>query len=179
MRRATSLLLLNGAFMAVAFGGHKERSWKTAHVLDSTVSLERYVTGAVTQTNGTATSVGASTTTGEATAVSIGGVTAAAGSSSTSSVATTAGNSTSTTRLQNVTIQSNELLLVTDEFLYIIRDERRRGGPLLATAIANRHHGCRFIVGDDVKYSQEKGDLWVLDADGKECKVPILRQERR
>jgi hypothetical protein len=45
--------------------------------------------------------------------------------------------------------------------------------------IANRRHGCRFIVGDNVKYSQEKGDLWVLDADGKEFKVPILRQERR
>jgi len=45
--------------------------------------------------------------------------------------------------------------------------------------IANHRHGCRFVVGDDVKYSQERGDLWVLDADGKECKEPILRQERR
>lgn len=177
--RGVIFLLLLIAPLSLAFGGHKDRDWKTAHVLDSTVSFQRYIAGAVTQTNGTATTVGSSSTTGSATAVGGAGLVTATRESNTSSQSTTAGNSTSITRLQSVTIQANELVLVATQFVYIIRDERRTGGPLLERAIANHHHGCRFIIGDDVKYSQEKGDLWVLDADGKECKVPILRQERR
>jgi hypothetical protein len=171
MRTATNLLLLNGMLLASAFAGHKDRDWKTAHVLDSTVSLQRYVTGATTQTNGSSTTFGEA----NATAVTAGGFTTANGTSA----ATTTGSSTSTTRLESVTIQASELVLVSDGFLYIVQDERRRGGPLLETMIANHRHGCRFVVGDDVKYAQEKGSLWVLDADGKECKVAILRQERR
>jgi hypothetical protein len=46
-------------------------------------------------------------------------------------------------------------------------------------AINNRHHGCRFIVGEDIKYAQEKGYLWVLDPDGRECKIPIMRQQAK
>jgi len=171
MARTAKVLLLIGILVAFGFAKKKDRDWKIAHVLDSTVSLQRYVTGAVSQTSGTSTTTGQS----NATAAAAGNVATANGSST----ATTASNSTSTTRLQSVTIQANELVLVADQYLYIIRDERRSGGPILERALANRHHGCRFIVGDDVKYSQEKGDLWVLDADGKECKVPILRQERR
>jgi hypothetical protein len=44
-------------------------------------------------------------------------------------------------------------------------------------ALANRKHGCRFVIGEDIKYAQEKGYLWVLDPDGKECKIPIIRQQ--
>jgi hypothetical protein len=89
------------------------------------------------------------------------------------------GTATSTTSLQQVTIRDTELMIVGDQYLYIIEDYHRKGGPILVNALANRHHGCRFVVGEDIKYSQEKGDLHVLDADGKECKLPILRQERR
>jgi hypothetical protein len=45
--------------------------------------------------------------------------------------------------------------------------------------IVNRKHGCRFIVGEDIRYSQQKGYLWVLDPDDKECKTEIIRQEKR
>jgi hypothetical protein len=67
---------------------------------------------------------------------------------------------------------------VTDRYLYIIEDSRSfvPGRPLM-NAINNRHHGCRFIVGEDIKYAQEKGYLWILDPDGRECKVPVLRQQ--
>jgi len=44
------------------------------------------------------------------------------------------------------------------------------------TGSARSH--CRFIVGDDVKYRQEKSMLRVVDADGKECTGEIVRQER-
>ena len=49
---------------------------------------------------------------------------------------------------------------------------------MLTNAIANRKHGCRFIIGDQAKYAQEKNYLYVLDADGKECTLDITRQER-
>lgn len=44
--------------------------------------------------------------------------------------------------------------------------------------IDHSKHPCRFIVGDDVRYVQEKGKLDVLDADAKGCKLDIFRQER-
>ena len=80
------------------------------------------------------------------------------------------------------TINDKQLSLMGDEYSYVIEDTRTEGstslGGLAARAIANKHHGCRFIVGSDVKYWQEKFTLHVIDADGKECKVEVLRQEQ-
>lgn len=153
------MLALAACLLASALFAAKQRDWKTGKVIDSTMSQNSYVTGAVTNSsaNGgiTATTIG-NTTTGTANA-----------------------QSTSSTTVQRVTVQRNELLILGDDYSYIIEDTHRKGGPLLATALANRKHGCRFIVGDDIKYAQEKGDLWVIDADGKECKVPIVRQQKR
>ncbi len=63
-----------------------------------------------------------------------------------------------------------------------MEDTRISGGhglvAITSHAIAKRKHGCRFIVGDEVKFWQEKAVLHVVDADGKECKLDILRQER-
>jgi TonB family protein len=74
------------------------------------------------------------------------------------------------------------LAIVGEDYAYVIVDTTREGGDTLTAIgniIASRHHGCRFVVGEDVQYSQEKGTLFVIDADGKECKATILRQERR
>jgi hypothetical protein len=73
------------------------------------------------------------------------------------------------------------LIVVGVDYLYTVQDSRRHDLPL-TSVMANREHGCRFIVGDEVKYAQENRDkrhLYVLDADGKECKLDIVRQERR
>src|SRR5215469_8760026 len=88
-----------------------------------------------------------------------------------------------TDTVHSLTIMDNQLGLLGTEFAYVIEDTRIGGvghGVVGITqrAISNRHHGCRFIVGDDVRYWQEKAILHVLDADGKECKVDVLRQER-
>jgi hypothetical protein len=80
------------------------------------------------------------------------------------------------------TIRDSDLMILGNEFAYVIEDTRVSGRTSLVglteCAIANRHHGCRFIVGDEVKYYQEKAVLHVIDVDGKECKTDILRQER-
>jgi hypothetical protein len=79
-------------------------------------------------------------------------------------------------------IRDNELVILSSEFGYVVEDTRITGGSSTAEAvghaIANRRHGCHFIVGDDIRFWQEKAVLHVFDADRKECKVDILRQER-
>lgn len=73
-------------------------------------------------------------------------------------------------------------MILGNDFAYVIEDSRVTGKTSLIgiteRAISNRHHGCPFIVGDNAKYFQEKAILHILDADGKECKVEVLRQER-
>jgi hypothetical protein len=80
------------------------------------------------------------------------------------------------------TIRDTDLMILGDDFAYVIEDSRVSGRTsligLTERTISNRHHGCRFIVGDDVKYYQEKATLHIIDADGKECKAEVLRQER-
>jgi hypothetical protein len=80
------------------------------------------------------------------------------------------------------TINDTQLMILGDEFAYVIEDTRVSGSTsllgLAGRAVSNRHHGCRFIVGDDIKYWQERAILHVLDTDGKECKAEVLRQER-
>ncbi len=79
-------------------------------------------------------------------------------------------------------IRDADLILVSDDFIYVIEDRRVGGNTSLfgvtARAVSNRHHGCRFIIADDIRYWQEKAFLHVRDADGKECRVEIKRQER-
>ena len=84
---------------------------------------------------------------------------------------------------QSMTIRDTQLVIAGDEFAYVIEDTRTQGGfstvhGAIIHAVVSRHHGCRFIVGDSVKFFQEKAVLRVIDADGKECKAEVLRQER-
>jgi len=126
--------------------------WKIGKVLDSTAAKTYFETGSTSEASGTI----------------IGGDLEVS----------------SKTKVQTRTILATQLLIVGAEFAYTINDTRVRnsgGGilpDLIGNSVANRHHGCRFIVGDNVKYYQEKAELHVIDADGKECKTEILRQER-
>ena len=95
---------------------------------------------------------------------------------------TTATGSSQTT-IQSMSVRNTQLLIVSDEFAYLVNDTRTQGGfstfhGAVISAISNRHHGCRFIVGDNLKFYQDKALLHVIDTDGKECKVEVLRQER-
>ena len=80
--------------------------------------------------------------------------------------------------LNQVTVREAQVRIVGKEFEYLAYDSTSAQTGLLTRTIANRKHGCRFIVNDEVKYVQEKSKLYVRDADGKECKLDILRQER-
>jgi hypothetical protein len=106
--------------------------------------------------------------------------------STTSSTATPNGRDvdvSSTTVIHSMTVKDTQLLIVGDEFAYVVTDTRASGGGgglvgITSRAVTNRHHGCRFIVGDDVKFYQDKAILHVIDVDGKECKAEVVRQER-
>jgi hypothetical protein len=133
---------------------------ETGKVLDSSSTQSTYVTGSTTNT---------STDVGGTVSPDYGG----------GSTVNARANSTGNMIVHRVSVQTNELLIAGDTYLYVICDERRKGGPILSTALHNRHHGCRFIVGEDIRYAQEMGDLYVIDADGNECKTPILPKQRR
>jgi hypothetical protein len=150
----TALLLV---VLPILLFGAKDHAWKTGKVLDSATAKTYVPAGATTTTNASTSGSGWNATT----------------------------TATSQTRIQQMEIRDTQLLIVSDEFAYVVEDTRKKGGgggPIvpgaIAGALANRHHGCRFIVGDDVKFYQDKASLHVIDTDGKECKVEVLRQER-
>lgn len=101
---------------------------------------------------------------------------------STSETSGDASSSTTDTKVRTIDIRTTQVVIVGEEFAYIVNDTRNGGSGNIYTAIghavANRKHGCRYIIGDQVKYYQDKGTLHVIDADGKECKTEIMRQER-
>jgi hypothetical protein len=80
--------------------------------------------------------------------------------------------------LNRAEVQETKVRIVGKDYDYIAYDATSAQAGLLSRAIANRKHGCRFIVNDEVKFAQEKDKLYVRDADGKECRLDILRQER-
>jgi len=165
--RLAAVLAVILAFTCAA--KEKDRIWKTGKVLDSQLAKTFVQTGSSSQTNGTATTNGTvtATTFGGTTTGTFGGTTTARG--------------TSETQIHSMTIQDTQLLIVADDFLYVVNDTVLKGIGLngsLARAIANRKHGCHVIIGDPVQYSQDKSTLYVMDVDGKECKMEIVRQER-
>jgi len=143
----------------VARTGKQQRDWKTGKVLDSETSRDVYVTGSTSSDDTTGT------------------ISHDSGAGSTIDTHTTG-----STTVHRVTVKRNELLILGDVYVYSIEDSTRRGGAGLlgvaVQAVANRKHGCRFVVGEEIKYWQEKSLLHVIDVDGKECKADILRQER-
>jgi hypothetical protein len=156
----------------------KDRNWQTGRVLNAAMSRQVYDLGSVSSTSGTATASGTGTANMGATATTVGNTTTMQGTAVANSSATARGQSNTYTAIQRAAVRSDELLLVTEKYIYVIEDTRSyMPGRPLANALNNRHHGCRYIVGEDIKYSQEKGFLWVLDPDGRECKVAILRQQ--
>lgn len=138
----------------------KERNWQIGKVLDSESARTYIPTGASTS------------------ATTAGTVSPDYGSGS-----TVHANTSAQTQIHQMAIQDTELLIVGTEFAYIVDDRVAKsvGVPshgVVSRAIMNRKHGCRFVMSDEIKYSQEKAKLYVIDADGKECKLDILRQER-
>jgi hypothetical protein len=67
------------------------------------------------------------------------------------------------------TTTAAELQIFGDVYAYTARD--------LGTGSLVRHP-CRYIVGDPVKYVQEGRVLFLIDADGRECRAAVMVQER-
>jgi hypothetical protein len=62
----------------------------------------------------------------------------------------------------HIEVKTNRLTILGDGYVYTAETKRNN----------------RFIVGDEIKYAQDKRSLYVLDADGKECRLDIVRQEK-
>jgi len=167
MLRVLRFALLTAIAASSALAAKKDLAWKTGKVLDSQAAKTYFQSGATTN--------GSSDTTASGSAVTYGNITTSSAAAHT--------NSSAETQIHHMAIQSTQLLIVGNEYAYLVNDdvEKAVGSPLrgsLSRAIANRKHGCRYIVGDSIQYAQEKNNLWVTDGDGKKCKLEIVRQER-
>jgi len=146
--RHFNTILVIFSFAALSANANKGADWITGKILDSN-AVRTYVDSSATA-NITATS--STTSVGQA-------------------------------RIRTMAIQETQLLVAGKEYAYLINDPVAkpvglRTHGIVTRKIMNHGHGCRFIVGDDIKYYQDKSTLHVIDADGKECKLDILRQER-
>jgi len=79
-------------------------------------------------------------------------------------------------------VKTTDLFIVGQKYIYEVEDSVQQGSVgwlgLVAELVRNRKHGCRFVIGEDIKFAQEKGHLYVIDPDGKECKAEVVRQEK-
>ncbi|HXE13970.1 MAG TPA: hypothetical protein VN633_17710 [Bryobacteraceae bacterium] len=167
MLRVVRFALLTAIAASSVWAAKKDLAWKTGKVLDSQAAKAYFQSGATTNGSSDTTAFGSATTYGNTTTAS----------------ATAHTNSNAETQIHHMAIESTQLVIVGDEYTYLVNDdvEKAVGPPLrgsLGRAIANRKHGCRYIVGDSIQYAQEKSNLWVTDGDGKKCKLEIVRQER-
>lgn len=64
-----------------------------------------------------------------------------------------------------ITVTTAELSITGAGYIFTVRD-------------ADSKKPCRYIVGDNVKYVQDKLLMYLIDADGTECKGQIMKQER-
>ncbi|MBV9082880.1 MAG: hypothetical protein JOZ62_09405, partial [Acidobacteriaceae bacterium] len=86
----------------------------------------------------------------------------------------------STIRIIHRQVTDTNVIIRGAEYEYVAEREpssylQSRTG-VISGILLSRDHGCRFIVGDRADYSAEGGKLYVIDADGKQCKLNIIRQ---
>lgn len=178
--KVTTLTLLSCMLAWVAFGAKKERDWKLGSVLDSKMSTQAIVTGSTTHTSGSATASGSGTANTTGTATTLGNTTTIDSATAMNGTATARGQSSSWTAIQRIAVQSNELLIIADKYLYVIQDVRTHipGAPL-RNALANRKHGCRFYCGR--RHPLFSGKRRSLGArPGRQgTQDPIVRQEAK
>jgi hypothetical protein len=148
-----------------------DHNWLTGKVLDANAKRDIVQTGSTFHANTFGT--GTATTSGSRYNNNYNAITQASGQSAT----------TGYSRVQHEVFQENQIVIQGVQYLYTVDDLTKKATDFLqqgalARAIANRKHGCRMIIGDPVLYEQAKDKLFVQDADGKVCKMDIVRQER-
>ncbi len=80
------------------------------------------------------------------------------------------------TQATTATVKETHVVIEGADYTYTINDQTVREPGVIA--LRKSTHGCRYIVGEEIKYVAEQRILFVQDVDGKECKVEILRQAK-
>ena len=153
------------SILTVFASAAKQRDWQTGKVTDAESYRRTYTAGTTSQSTTTGT-IGPDYGTGS----------------------TVNATTKTTTSVEHTQVKTSLVLIVSEHYVYYVEDSTTKFGPTEGSSgagyqvgriLRNRKHGCRFVVGEGVKYAQEKGTLHVVDADGKECSLGILRQEKR
>ena len=151
-------LVLCGLMLSLwVFGAKNERDWKIGKVVDSAVSSREYTRGAIT------------------TATTAGTVSPDYGAGS-----TVHGTTTATTTVRHVEVDTNNLAVVGAEYIYTVQDST---GTAAAGCLGRRWR-TESTVADSLWATKSNThrtsvDSYVLGADGKECRLDIVRQEER
>jgi hypothetical protein len=83
------------------------------------------------------------------------------------------------TAVGTTVIRDTRLWIVGEAYAYlVIRPSDAHRCSAITKMVAARKRGCQLVVGDDIKYAQEKAKLHVLDTAGKGCKLQIVRGEQ-
>lgn len=104
----------------IAADKKSQHEWKTGKVLDSRLVKSSVPVGATTDSNSTAV------TTGQSTSTTIGSTT------DTTGTAVTSGQTTSSTQIVFANIRDNQLVILGNEFAYVVEDRASLVGPSLA-----------------------------------------------
>jgi hypothetical protein len=80
-------------------------------------------------------------------------------------------------------VKTTELMIIGSFYSYVVtrsgsRTLNVKPGVVIASAMKSASHVGRFIIGDTTRFAQQKNNLYVIDADGQECKLEIIRRER-
>jgi hypothetical protein len=153
MKRLVIVALM---FALFASARKHPRDWKRGKISDAAMHSTQYSRGSTT------------------TATTRGTVSPDYGGGSTVQADTDA-----TTVARRMEVDTVTVSVVGDEYIYTAQSSLTHSATPMMTAYMHRKRVCRFIAGSEANYVQEKGTLYVVDADGKECTFQIVRQEKR
>lgn len=151
--------------------GAKPRDWRRGTLLDSVSTKTYRQTGTTTtQTNAPHNSIVINN--------NAGGLNTAPPPDFSS-----AAPSVTTTQINGITLKETQFLIVGSDYLFVVSDNTTSsvGSAVAFGALGMKGVGrrpCPLAVNDPVTYARERDVLYVLDLDGKECKMAIIRQER-
>lgn len=161
MTRLLVTLAILFSFVSISRADKKPREWKVARVLDAAMKKAADVTVSNTQAQASANAT-------------------VYGNSGTAN-----GQGSSTTTTVTRPTQTREVFIAGTDYVYTVEDPSgpSKTGAVIAGLFGGnsntaRRRVCRFVIGEDIKYWQDKGTLHIIDADGRPCEQVILRQEK-
>jgi hypothetical protein len=78
------------------------------------------------------------------------------------------------------TVKQTRYVIIGGSYRYVVEETNASSdwGPDHALITRRLRRRCHLIVGDSIQFAEDRTTLRLIDADGRECKLEVLRQER-